>query len=97
MAAWEYVAAHPMAPRLREFAGKGLPIARTLRRAHAFDAAEAVTRAALRLDLPPADLAELRVELVTNQIADGLGYPAEQLGQLGAGTAGVRGPGTACR
>ncbi|MGW5361348.1 glycosyltransferase family 4 protein [Actinopolymorpha pittospori] len=78
VAAWEYVAAHPMAPRLRELAGKGLAIARTLRRAHAFDAGESVARAALGLDLPPAELAALRVELVTNQIAAG-GYPAEAL------------------
>ncbi|WP_337918588.1 glycosyltransferase family 4 protein [Actinopolymorpha pittospori] len=78
VAAWEYVAAHPMAPRLRELAGKGLPIARTLRRAHAFDAGESVARAALGLDLPSAELAALRVELVTNQIAAG-GYPAEAL------------------
>ena len=77
VAAWEYVAAHPMAPRLREFAGKGLPIARTLRRAHAFDAARRSRgrRCALTSARRPRGASGGARH---DQIADG-GYPAERL------------------
>ncbi|GAA5032373.1 glycosyltransferase family 4 protein [Actinopolymorpha pittospori] len=78
VAAWGRVAAAPDEPRLHELVAEALPIVHALRRAHAFEAAEAVAHSALGLDLSPAVHAALRVALVANQIAAG-GYPADEL------------------
>ncbi|SDT21877.1 glycosyltransferase [Actinopolymorpha singaporensis] len=78
--AWKRVAADPAEPHLNDFVGQAVGVVHALRRGHAFEEAEVVARSALGLDLPPAEMAALRVELVTNQIAAG-GSPARELAE----------------